>query len=171
MWIPATVSSPDERYTLYELTHGGSMTLWKAYRRHERRAGLRVRVAYLDTGELILLGGKHAVLCKTDDVAAYADCGAVVARDPATGLTRCLSTANSITISRTTASRPVSSDIRWASAENGAYRQLTVTGHAYPLPLPLFRPAQGDQQEMVALSTRTVCELCCQRSRNRRNRP
>lgn len=154
------VSSPDERYTLYELTHGGSMTLWKHTADMSGVLGCACGVAYLDTGELILLGGKHAVLCKTDDVAAYADCGAVVARDPATGLYALFVNGEQHYDFAYDSIAPVSSDIRWASAENGAYRQLTVTGHAYPLPLShYFALRKGDQQEMVALSTRTVCEL------------
>lgn len=154
------VTDPEERYTLYELSHTGGMTLWRHTANMDDVIGCASGIACLTTGELILLDGKQTVLYTSDDISVYVDCGAVVARDPATGKYGLFVNGEQHYDFAYDSIAPVSSDILWKQTTNGLYKQFTVTGIAYPLPLShYFALKKGDAQEMVALSTASVYPL------------
>jgi len=155
------VTDPEARYTLYELTPDGGMDLWRHTADTEDVLGCACGVACMADGELILLDGQQTVLCETDDVSVYADCGAVVARDPQTGLYG-LYVGGELhddflydSIAPNAADGPL-----WQGETNGMYTQYTVAGVDYPLPLSHYFQFTGNgTQETVALSTVSVYPL------------
>ena len=154
------VTDPEERFALYELNRTGGMTMWRHAANMDDVLGCASNVAIMSTGELIRLDGSQTVLCTADDVSAYVDCGAIVARDPATGKYGLFVNGEQHYDFAYDNIGPVASDIQWARAENGLYKQYTVIGLAYPLPLShYFALQKGEEQEMVALSTGSVYPL------------
>ena len=118
-------------------------------------------VACLSDGRLILLDGRQTELTQSDDVDVYADCGAMVVRDPATGKFGLFVNGARHYDSVYDRIAPVDTpEISWAEESSGFYKQYTVTGMAYPLPLShYFVLTRGDSEEMVALSTASVYPL------------
>jgi len=154
------VTDPEERYTLYEISHTGDMTLWKHTANMDQVLGCACGIACLTTGEMILLDGKQTVLYTSDDISVYVDCGAVVVRDPKTGKYGLFVNGEQHYDFTYDSIAPVPSDIQWKETANGLYKQFTVTGISYPLPLShYFSLKKGDAQEMVALSTASVYPL------------
>lgn len=154
------VTDAEERYTLYELSRSGGMTMWRHAANMDDVLGCASGIACLNTGELILLDGKQTTLCTSDDISVYVDCGAVVARDTATGKVGLFVNGELQYDFAYDSIAPVASDIQWKQTTNGLYNQYTVTGIAYPLPLShYFALKKGDTQEMVALSTASVYPL------------
>ncbi len=155
------VTDPEDRYALYELTQSGVMKMWKHAADMSEVLGCANGVACLSDGRLILLDGQQTELARTDNVAVYADCGAMVVRDPQTGKYGLFVNGARHYDSVYDSIAPVDTpDIHWAEASNGFYRQYTVTGMAYPLPLShYFVLTKGDSKEMVALSTASVYPL------------
>ena len=151
------VTDPQERYTLYEIDRAGGMKMWKHTADMEDVLGCAANMACLSTGELILLDGHQTVLCTSDDVAMYVDCGAVVARDATTQKYALFVNGEQLYDFDYDRIAPVSSDIRWAQHTQGLYTQYTVTDLPYPLPLShYFALQKGETQELVALSTASV---------------
>ncbi|MCE5344098.1 MAG: hypothetical protein LLF96_11035 [Eubacteriales bacterium] len=155
------VTTPAERYALYELTRDGTATMWWHTADMNAVLGCACGVVQMDDGRMILLDGQQTVLCTTDDVAVYVDCGAIVARDPATGKYGLFVNGDPHYDFAYDSIAPVqTSDIRWREEKDGFYRQYTVTGVAYPLPLShYFELVRDDAQEMVALSTSSIYPL------------
>ncbi|HNW86315.1 MAG TPA: hypothetical protein PLP25_08545 [Candidatus Limiplasma sp.] len=154
------VSDPTERYALYELTQEGQMKMWEHTADMNGVLGCATGLACMQTGELITLDGTKTVLCTSDSVTAYVDCGAVVARDPSTGRYGLFVNGMQKYGFDYESIAPVPSDIQWTTTQNGLYQQATVTGLAYPLPLShYFALQKNGEQEMVALSTRSVYPL------------
>lgn len=154
------VQNPDERYALYRLTRDGDMSLWKHAADMDEVAGCAAGVAVLNDGSVVRLNKEHTVLCTTDEAAVYADCGALVARDPATKLYGLYVYGDKQYDFAYDSIAPVASDIRWAESGGGLYRLLHVTDRPYPLPLShYFTLIQGDAQDLVALSTGSVYPL------------
>lgn len=154
------VSDTEERYTLYELARDGTMTLWRHTADMSDVLGCASGVAYLTSGELIRLDGHQTVLCTSDDVLNYVDCAAVVARDSVTGLYGLFVNGEQQYDFAYDSIAPVASDIQWAQTGDTPYRQFTVTGRTYPLPLSHYFALRRDtSEEMVALSTSSVYPL------------
>ena len=155
------VTDPEDRYTLYEMTRSGVMKMWKHAADMSEVLGCANGIACLSDGRLILLDGRQTELTQTDDVSVYADCGAMVVRDPQTGKYGLFVNGARHYDSVYDSIAPVETpDIQWHMEENGLYRQYTVTGMAYPLPLShYFVLTKGDSEEMVALSTASVYPL------------
>lgn len=155
------VTDPEERYALYELNQDGGMTLWRHTADMSDVLGCACGVAVMSDGELILLDGEQTTLCASDDVAAYVDCGAIVARDPDTGKYGLFVNGEQQYDFAYDSIAPVASDdVQWHQEDNAFYHQYTVTGMAYPLPLShYFQLKKGDTEEMVALSTTSVYPL------------
>ena len=150
----------EERFALYELTRTGEMKLWRHTPDMSDVLGCAGGVAVLATGDVVRLDGEHTVLCTSDDVSAYVDCAAVVARDTQTGQYGMFVNGEQQYDFAYDSIAPVATDITWTPHQNGLYRQLTVTGMAYPLPLShYFALQKGEQKEMVALSTGSVYPL------------
>ena len=153
-------TDPDERYTLYELTRTGEMKLWKHSADTSEVLGCAAGIALMNTGDLIRLGGDHTPLCTANDVAVYADCGAVVARDIQTGKYGLFVNGEQRYDFAYDSIAPVVSDIQWATEQVGFYQLHNVTGRAYPLPLAYyFSLNKGETQEMVALSAGSAYPL------------
>lgn len=154
------VTDKEERYTLYELARDGTMTLWRHTADMSDVLGCASGVAYLASGELILLDSRQTVLCTSDDVLNYVDCAAVVARDSVTGLYGLFVNGEQQYDFAYDSIAPVVSDIQWAQTGTQPYRQFTVTGRTYPLPLSHYFALRRDtSEEMVALSTGSVYPL------------
>lgn len=154
------VQNPEERYALYRLTRDGDMSLWKHASNMDEVTGCAAGVAVLADGSVVRLDQEHTVLCTTDAAAVYADCGALVARDPATKLYALYVYGEQQYDFAYDSIAPVPSDIQWAESGGGLYRLLHVTGRAYPLPLShYFALTRGDAQDLVALSTGSVYPL------------
>lgn len=160
-WVDTgNVTEPEERYALYQLARTGEMKLWKHAADMEEVLGCAAGVAVLAGGEVVRLDNAHTSLGTTDDATVYADCGALVARDPATGKYALFVGGDQHYDFAYDRIAPVPSDIHWAQRDNGLYHELTVTGMAYPLPLShYFALQKGAAQEMVALSTGSVYPL------------
>ncbi len=160
-WVDTgNVTEPEERYALYTLTRGGEMKLWKHAADMDGVLGCAAGVAVMAGGEVVRLDAAHTSLCVTDDAAVYADCGALVVRDPATGKYALFVGGEQHYDFAYDRIAPVPSDIQWAESANGLYRVLTVTGMAYPLPLSHYFALEKDgAKEMVALSTGSVYPL------------
>jgi hypothetical protein len=160
-WVDTgNVTEPAERYALYEITRTGGMKLWKHASGMDEVLGCAAGVAVLADGTVVRLNGAHTVLCQTDEATVYADCGALVARDPATGKYALFVGGDQHYDFAYDRIAPVASDIRWAQFDSGLYHALSVTGMAYPLPLSHYFMLEKDgQKEMVALSTGSTYPL------------
>jgi len=156
-------TDPGERYTLYELTRDGDMKLWKHSADTSEVLTCTAGIALMNTGDLIRLGSDHTPLCTANDVAIYADCTAVVARDIQTGKYGLFVNGEQRYDFAYDSIAPVASDIQWSTSDSGLYQLHTVTGRAYPLPLAYyFALKKGDTQEMVALSAGSAYPLLLQ---------
>jgi hypothetical protein len=155
------VTNPGERYALYELTKSGGATMWRHTADMSAVLGCACGIVQMDDGEMILLDGHQTVLCTTDDVSVYADCGAIVARDPETGKYGLFVNGDPFYDFAYDSIAPVeTAEISWREEQNGFYRLYTVEGMAYPLPLShYFRLEKGGEEELVALSTGSVYPL------------
>jgi hypothetical protein len=155
------VTAPAERYALYELTRDGAAKLWWHSTDMAAVLGCACGIVQLDDGRMILLDGQQTELCTTDDVAVYADCGAIVARDPATGKYGLFVNGDPQYDFAYDSIAPVQTqEITWREERSGFYRLYTVTGMAYPLPLShYFELVQGEERELVALSTSSIYPL------------
>ncbi|MEA4927888.1 MAG: hypothetical protein VB104_04345 [Candidatus Limiplasma sp.] len=154
------VADPTERYALYVLSQDGEMKLWRHAADMSDVLGCAAGLACLTTGEVVRLDSQPTTLCITDDAAIYADCGALVARDPQTGKYGLFVNGEQHYDFAYDSIAPVPSDLQWEPLQNGFYTRYTVTDAAYPLPLShYFALTKGDSQEMVALSTATVYPL------------
>ena len=154
------MTEPEERYALYQLTRTREMKLWKHAANMDEVLGCAAGVAVLADGTVARLDAAHTALCTTDDATVYADCGALVARDAATGKYALFVLGDQHYDFAYDRIAPVPSEIQWAEHRNGIYNLLTVTGMAYPLPLSHYFLLEKDgAQEMVALSTGSVYPL------------
>lgn len=155
------VTDTDERYTLYELSQDGAMQLWRHTADMSDVLGCAAGVACMSNGELIALDGEQTVLCTSDDVSVYADCGAVVVRDAQTGLYGLYVNGELNYDFAYDSIAPIqSASVVWQQETNGIYKQYTVSGMAYPQPLShYFQLTKGDETETVALATDTVYPL------------
>jgi hypothetical protein len=155
------LADTENRYALYVLSQDGSETLWKHAPDMSGVLGCACGVACLSDGELILLNAQRTVLCQTDDVAVYADCGAVVARDAQSGQYGLFVNGEQHYDFAYDSIAPVASpDIDWQQETHGFYKLYTVSGSPYPLPLShYFQLKKGEQTELVALSTASVYPL------------
>ncbi|MDD3410376.1 MAG: hypothetical protein PHY12_06170 [Eubacteriales bacterium] len=152
------VADPDERYTLYELSAAGETKLWAHAADTEDVVGSACGAAWLKSGELRLLDGQQTVLvASTDDVRAYVDCGALVVRDPATGLYALFVDGEQHYDFAYSSIEPAESDLAWTSVGENGWTLYTMADAAYPQPLShYFALRRESGQEMVALSTTSV---------------
>ena len=154
------VTVPEERYALYTLSRNGEMKLWKHASDMADVVGSAANMALMANGDLVRLEMTPVTLCQSDDVTAYADCGAVVARDVQSGKYGLFVGGEQQYDFAYDAIAPVSQDIPWTGSAQGAFRLLSVQGLAYPLPLShYFALTRDGAQEMVALSTMSVYPL------------
>lgn len=144
----------DERYSLYIIQQSGSAQVWKRTADMEDVVGVACDMAYLRTGELIRLSLPDEPLCTTDLALAYTDCGAVVARDPQTGLFGLFVHGEQHYDFAYQAIEPVRCELEWRKRTEGAFTYCAVYGASFPQPLShYFTLARGGQTERIALST------------------
>ncbi len=155
------VTNPEERYALYVLTRDGRMSLWEHAADMNSVLGCACGVVYRSDGRLLLLDDARTQLCVADDVSVYADCGAVVARDAATGKRGLfVDGVRQYDFDYDGIGPNATDEPLWRLEADGAYKLYTVTGMAYPLPLShYFIFTKGGTTETVALSTASVYPL------------
>lgn len=155
-------ANPAERYSLYLLGSDGGMTLWKHTADLNYVVDAACELALLSTGDVVSLENPDAALCKSSQLTAYLDCGAVVVRDDQSGLSSLFVGAKQHYDFAYTTIEPVLCDIRWAEGGSSAFRIKAVTDANYPQPLShYFVLTQDGKTEQVALSTAEVYPISC----------
>ena len=144
----------EERYSLYIIDQSGSAQVWKRTGNMNDVVGVACDMAYLQTGELIRLSAPDAPLCVTDELIAYVDCGAVVARDPQTGLYGLFVRGEQHYDFAYQSIQPVPCELTWSEATTGQFTCCAVSGASFPQPLShYFALVRDGQTERIALST------------------
>lgn len=158
-----TGSDSDQRYLLYVLGEDGAMNRWMSAPNMEDLIGSACGMAYLNDGSLYALPDTQAPAAYTDQADAYPDCGAVVVRDPATGLYGLFVDGRRLYDCMYDSISPVESDLSWAGVSMGAGEKSmsihAVTG-VYPQPLAYsFALKKDDMVEYVSLSAQSDCPV------------
>ncbi len=165
------VESASGRYILYLLDgrSEGAAVKWKDAADTREVVAAAMGMVYLQNGELYsiesLLDDPAAQpLCVTDEVRFYADCNAMVLRDPATGLYALYVNGQQHYGFVCGSIRPVESDMRWQgetlTGDAGTASVLAVKGADYPLPLShYFVLTRDGAEEYLALSATSNCPV------------
>ncbi|MBE5800959.1 MAG: hypothetical protein E7319_01590 [Clostridiales bacterium] len=163
------LSTPETRYTLYIATAEGNTVKWRDAADDQGVVACAMGLAYLQNGELYLLdqvvqNPAADPLLTTDQLTVYADCDAMVVRDPQSGKYALYVHGEQHYDFLYDSILPVESEIAWQGTTfNGPAGQatvLSVRGAAYPLPLShYFVLTRDGAQEHVALSTGSNCPI------------
>jgi len=147
------VSNPDSRYALYLLKTSGETTRLSYAADMDGVVESICGFAMMQNGDLCMQDEAMTVVTRSDSVAAYVNCGALVVRDPDTqlyglfveGVQQYPFSFDSI--------EPMQSDIVWAEYENGYVRRYAVSGLSYPLPHSYsFILRKGDTQQVISIA-------------------
>ena len=149
-----TPDAGEERYSLYIIQRSGAAQVWKRTADMEEIVGVACDLALLNTGELIRLTAPDEPLCVTDQALAYVDCGAVVARDPRSGLYGLFVHGEQHYDFAYQSIEPVPCELVWRKTTEGAFAYCAIYGATYPQPLShYFALTRDGRTEHIALST------------------
>ena len=152
-----TGNAGEDRYALYELNRAGQTRLWLHAADTTDVVGSACGVAYLKSGDVVMLDGAQTVLCQSNEVQIYVDCAAMVVRSPENQLLALYVNNEQHYDYAYDDIAPIPSDIRWKAETNGGLTLYAVEGAAYPQPLShYFSLNRSEGQEQVALSTTSV---------------
>ncbi|MFH1513187.1 MAG: hypothetical protein ABIG45_07520 [Bacillota bacterium] len=117
-------------------------------------------MAFMYNGEMRAQDEALTIIARTDDAAAYVNCGALVVRDPGTGLYGLFVDGVQQYPFEFEGIGPMPSDLVWAEYANGYVRRYTVANRAYPLPRSYsFILRRGGTEQVVSIAAASVYPL------------
>ena len=151
------VAATGSRYALYIVSASGTAERWRESADMLDVKAAAADIALLADGSMVALSNPNQVIAQVDHVSIYVDCGAVVARDSATGKYGLfVEGAQQYDFVYDTIS-PVPCDIQWKQLQGDGFTLSAVTNIPYPLPLSHYFALQKEGvEEKVALATRSI---------------
>ena len=114
-------------------------------------------LAFMANGEVRAQDEALTTVMVTDDAAAYVNCGALVLRDPDTGLYGLFVNGVQQYPFSFDSIEPMPSDLQWISQENGYVTRYAVASREYPLPRSYsFVLRRGDTVQMISMAAVSV---------------
>ncbi|NLV59240.1 MAG: hypothetical protein GXY67_10815 [Clostridiales bacterium] len=158
------LAKPQERFALYVLSKDGRMDFWRHAADTDEVVDTACDLALLSTGELVRLSDRITV-AEVEEVAAYLDCNAVVAKERESGQYGLFVSGEQHYDFAYEQIAPIACEIEWAQGGEGSWKNHAVTGAPYPQPLShYFRLKRAQGEEQVALSTTSCCPVLMKES-------
>lgn len=151
------ITGTDNRYALYLLRRDGTTKRLHYVPDTDGFMQSVCGMAFTSDGEMHTQDEALTLLMVTDSVTAYVNCGALVVRDPGTGLYGLFVDGVQQYPFEFDSIEPVPSALQWEARQIGYITLRTVTGMAYPLPRSYnFILHRGDSQQTVTIAAASV---------------
>ena len=117
-------------------------------------------MAFMSSGEMLTLDEELSPMHKTDDVAAYVNCGALAVRDYETGMYGLFVDGVQQYPFEFDEIIPMPSDLTWTETATGYVRRYTVDGLTYPLPRSYsFILRKDNTEQIVSIAAASIYPL------------